>query len=721
MKISIVAPCLNEEGNIPEFCDRIDEAFKKFSFDYELVLINDGSTDNTWEAILEQSKSKPIIALNNEKNLGIFKSWKIGVSSAAGEFVCLMDSDLQNPPEAIKSLINKYNASNAHLVQGVRSSIEWHKDSRFYSSRVLNYLLNKFFKDSAKDNKSGFVFGPKKILKDTLNYENKYYFSHTFIRVSARSKGYLISEVETLFQPRRIGTSFLSNRSNLITYLRVLIDIFKARFEFKSFFNRSGQSLLVAPSNILQEVPAVNKYSGVRKVAFNSYFATMPLHAWLIRPSTKNIYENLQKTQWLKNESLRNLQFERLEKLVWSSYLSVPYYRRIFQERGIHPKDIQDLHDIEKIPLLTKSEVSTNMYMDLFSENHIKNQMHRISTSGSTGQPFTVYADRQQLEVRFATTLRSLEWTGWQFGDKQMRLWHQKIGMNRTQFIKEKLDAAILRRRFIPAFEITEDSIQNLVAQFNKYQPVLIDGYAESLNFLSTYINQGGKLEFSPKGIMSSAQMLTTNTRQQIETGFGCKVFDKYGAREFSGIAYQCGDSATNYHVMDESYIVEILKDNKPAKPGEIGEIVITDLNNFSFPLIRYRIGDLAKAVDNQLKCGCGRGLSQIGEIQGRTQALVFCANGRWLPGTFFAHFFKDYEYLVRFFQVIQEQKGSFVLKIVKGPSWNLSEWKDMINELKVFTGNTDINIEYVDEIPLLKTGKRTPVISHIKNDFQIL
>jgi phenylacetate-CoA ligase len=215
--------------------------------------------------------------------------------------------------------------------------------------------------------------------------------------------------------------------------------------------------------------------------------------------------------------------------------------------------------------------------------------------------------------------------------------------------------------------------------------------------------------------------MLTSLTRTQIEKGFQTKVFDKYGAREFSGIAYQCGDPSNNYHVMDESYLVEILKDNKPAKPGEIGEVVITDLNNLSFPLIRYRIGDLARAVDNSGKCNCGRGLSQIGEILGRTQALVHCKNGRWLPGTFFAHFFKEYDYLVRFFQVMQEERGSFRLNVVKGSNWTESGWKEMLNELQIYTGQTQIETIFVEKIPLLATGKRTPVISKVEIDFQTL
>jgi phenylacetate-CoA ligase len=370
------------------------------------------------------------------------------------------------------------------------------------------------------------------------------------------------------------------------------------------------------------------------------------------------------------------------------------------------------------IPMLSKIDVMNNLYMDLFSVDHNKKDMHKIATSGSTGQPFVTYADRKQLEVRFATTLRSLEWTGWRFGDRQLRLWHQKLGMSWGQVFKERFDAVLLRRKFIPAFELTEESLGKLSLTLNRFKPKLIDGYAESLNFLSIYLKNGGHLSFKPKGVMSSAQMLTSHTRNEIEKSLDTKVFDKYGAREFSGIAYQC-EFSQDHHVMDESYIVEILVQGRPAKPGETGEVVITDLNNYSVPLIRYRIGDLAMAVDNNIPCECGRGLSRIGEIQGRTQALIYCANGRWLPGTFFAHFFKDYDNIISLFQVVQEEKNGFILRIVKGNHWNSSDWDELIDHLRKYVGETLIKVDFVQSIPLLKTGKRTPVISYLKNDFQ--
>ena len=111
-----------------------------------------------------------------------------------------------------------------------------------------------------------------------------------------------------------------------------------------------------------------------------------------------------------------------------------------------------------------------------------------------------------------------------------------------------------------------------------------------------------------------------------------------------------------------------------------------------------------------------------IGEIEGRTQAVVECGNGVFLPGTFFAHFFKEYTQIIRFFQVHQAVRGSFTLKIVPGDKFSNAELDEVINALRTYVGTaheTPIRIDVVAEIPLVRTGKRSPVVSDLQYDFQ--
>ena len=204
------------------------------------------------------------------------------------------------------------------------------------------------------------------------------------------------------------------------------------------------------------------------------------------------------------------------------------------RDRGLRPADIAGIEDLAKLPLLSKDDVRRDLYFDLFSDTHRKGDMYRIATSGSTGEPFVTFADRTQLEYRWASTLRALEWTGWRFGDRQARLWHQTLGMSWMLQLRERLDAWFMRRLFIPAYEIGPSNVDALLARLEAHRPVLIDGYAESFNLLSAYVRDRRGKRPAPHAIMMSAQVMPPQARAGIEEMFETRVFDKYGSREFS-------------------------------------------------------------------------------------------------------------------------------------------------------------------------------------------
>lgn len=717
--LSVIIPCYNEEKNLPELAERIIKTFAMKNIEGEIVFVDDASEDGTNGAMrrIADKYESAIIIKKHDKNKGLFEAWKTGLKHAQGEYVCFIDADLQNLPEDIASLYEEIQFTHADMVQGYRSSIGRVKNSRYYLSRGLNLLLNLTFGMHAKDNKSGFIIASKEVLEDVLMFRYLYYYPQSFIAVSAHIKGYTIREIETIFQSRLYGESFIT-KNPLKPTLLSFVDLVKAFFEFNIFFKKE---------NILADFLKIHKpqhqdapLSWWRKLLFNFYFLTLPLHVWMLSRNTKQYYFELKKSQWLPPGEIRELQLLKLRKLVRHAYQHSRYYRKLFDSHGIKPQDIRTLADLQKLPLLDKDTVRENLYFGLLSDNHDKNKILKISTSGSTGQPFVCYADQHQLEMRWAATLRSMEWTGYQFGDKQMRLWHQTLGMTWNQVAREYLDAMLSRRKFIPAYQMTGNNIKKFVKALNRYKPALIDGYAESFNFLACYLsNQEMDKLHSPKGIISSAQTLPDQSRAIIEKVFKCAVFDKYGSREFSGVAYE-SNGHDGHLVVAENYIVEIIKDGRQALPGEVGEVVITDLNNYCMPFLRYRVGDLAVAMDNTKTSPCERGLPRIGTIEGRVQAIIIGKNGNFVPGTFFAHLYKDYGHIIRQYKVIQEEDESITLQIVKAVGFNEDEFNKLINIHREFLGkDMNISVDFVKEIPMVRTGKQQGSISRLKIDFQ--
>lgn len=715
--LSVVVPCYNEEGNIPELVERTTATLAELGIAWELVLVDDGSQDDTWGCIERARQAdRRVVGVRHERNRGIVEGWRSGLAAAQGAFLCITDADLQYQPEDIARLWREIRFKNVDLVQGARTTLTRARDRRFWLSRGLNFLLNTLFGMRSRDNKSGFLITRRSVFADVIEHRYRYKYFQTFILVAAWTKGYSVSEIDTVFADREVGESFVSKTPFGIIF-HSLVDLAKGLVEFRlrRRVDDSLERFLAAhpPARRPQPLPLA------RRLWLRLYFWLMPLHHWMLSSDARHYLAQLERSQYLSPAAVRGYQEHRLRRLIEHAYYNVSYYRLAMDRAGVKPEDVTSLDDLAKLPLLSKDDCRRHLYKGLLANRLEPPDILRITTSGSTGEPFVCYADRKQLEIRFAATLRSMAWTGYRFGDRQVRLWHQTLGMSRWQVFKERLDALLSRRSFVPVFEIRESNVRRMLRRVRRMRPALIDGYAEAFNLLAAYVGPGERQGAPVKGIMSSAQTLPEQSRATIEEAFGCKVFDKYGSREFSGIAYEC-EAHDGHHVVAESYIVEILRDNRPARPGEVGEVVITDLNNYSMPFIRYRIGDLAVAIDPAAACACGRGLPRIGRIEGRVQSIVVGADGRLVPGTFFAHLLKDYETTLRRYQIVQRRAGAMELKVIKGGRFTEERFTEVLERLRQQLGaEFEIEVRFVDEIPLVRTGKHAAVISELGLDFQ--
>jgi phenylacetate-CoA ligase len=716
--LSIIVPCFNEAANLPELVARLHKTYAKLGIACETILVDDASRDETLAVMHELARRHGgIRVLAHENNRGLFAGWRTGLAVAQGEYVGVIDADLQYAPEDLGRLWERLHWAHCDVAQGVRLNVTGERGLRFWMSRGLNALLNLIFRMSLHDNKSGFFITRRETAGDMLQFATRYFYPQTFVMVAAHAKGYSIGEVRTVFARREQGQSFMP-RFPLGVAARSLVDIGRALPEFRwrrPKLTFLGQKLEAAPpARAPQPRPAA------RAAALGTYLQLMPLHHWVISADAGKYFTQLEHSQWMTPKQIREMQNERLQLIVSHAYNHVPFYRRRFDEAGIRPAAVASIADLAALPPLTKDDIRAHVHFDLLAENAHLPDLYQVRTSGSTGAPLLCYVDRTQLELRWASTLRSQEWTGYRFGDRTVRLWHQTIGMNRTQIVKEKLDAWLCRRLFIPAFRMTAKNLDDIVGQIVRHAPTMIDGYAESFNLLAQFLDHHPIHCPSLKGLMSSAQTLSNGSRRIIERTFQCGVFDKYGAREFSGIAYEC-ERHSGYHVVAESYIVEIVKNGRPAQPGEVGEVLVTDLNNRCMPFLRYQLGDLARPADSA-SCACGRGLPLIGEIMGRTQSIVIGTEGQFLPGAFFAHLLKDYDYAVKQFQVYQERFGAIELRIVKGGRFSHSVLDQVLAQLHDYLGrDLVIDVKFLESLPLVRTGKFQHSVSNLRFDFQAL
>ena len=697
IELSVIVPCLNEELNIPELAERILRVFEEGGIRGELVIVNDGSTDGTAEVIRLLALTHPgvVVGCNHPQNRGIAAGWRTGASVAKGKLVAIIDADLQYQPEDLLRLRRELYEHSVDVIQGFRSAVGRRRDRRYTLSRGFNHFLNATFGMSLQDNKSGFVMCAREVFQDLLTYKGSYFYWQSFVMVAAHVKGYSYKEIETLFEQRRQGVSFLEKTAQ-IAAAKSIFDLGKAAWEY-----RVSQPPADIATQFLRRNPVVDRSperDPLTTMRWRAYLAVFNQTHWMITRDVEHYHETLRKTQWLSAQSTRELQDEKLRRLLRHCYRNVPYYRSAMQALKLRPEDIRGQEDLHKLPLLTKADVRRHLYFDIMSENHDKAQVFKMTTSGSTGEPFVCYADRAALEFRWAATLRAQEWTGYRFGDASARLWRQTPGMSRTQIARERLDALLSNRSLAPAFELSEKNLAARVQAMAAGSPVLLDGHAETLDLLAGYLKSSGTTSLHPRALISSGQSLSAASRGHIEAAFGGKVFDRYSSREFSGIAHEC-EAHDGHHVVAEGYIVEILRDGKPALPGEVGEVVVTDLNNTCMPFLRYRIGDLAEAMDPAAACSCGRGAARIGAIQGRVQSIIHGTDGRCLPGTFFSQCLAEYDYAFKRFQVVQDAPGAMTFRVVKAGRFSQSVLDEVLATFRKYLGESmRIAVEFVDQ-----------------------
>ena len=228
--LSVIAPCFNEDGNVDALADRTLATFDGMGLDGELILIDDGSEDGTWDRIRSRAKAdRRVRGQRQHANFGIEAAWQKGLQVARGHLVCLIDSDLQNRPEDIARLFKAYVQHVPDFVQAVRQPVQGLRRRRLFS-RGLNLLLNVTFGTRLRDNKSGFVLGRKSSILPLLEHRNSYRYFQSFIGAAAAVRGYSIVEVDTDFEQRQAGNSFLS-RFPVMVSARIVWELAKYRAE----------------------------------------------------------------------------------------------------------------------------------------------------------------------------------------------------------------------------------------------------------------------------------------------------------------------------------------------------------------------------------------------------------------------------------------------------------------------------------------------------------
>jgi phenylacetate-CoA ligase len=440
-----------------------------------------------------------------------------------------------------------------------------------------------------------------------------------------------------------------------------------------------------------------------RRVLFPAY------ETGLRRRRTLAFLDGYQRDQWLAPEQIAALQWERLQRLLEHCYREVPYYRNQWRELGITPKDIRNLDDYAKLPVLTKADIRT--HFDELKAESLRDGLLYKATGGSTGEPMRFGYTRESNDRRTAVMWRGYEWAGSRMGRRTLFLWGGPVGdPTRAHQLKDRLYNAVFARRVLNSFKMTEANMAEYADAIDRYRPDIIVAYVGPLVQLAQWLIATGRSIWRPQGIIGGAEAMHEFQREMIQDAFKAPAFNTYGCREFMLIAAEC-EQHHGLHVNSDHLVVEVRAPHGTSDQ-QTGDVVITDLFNYGMPFVRYANGDTATMSTE--RCACGRGLPLLARVDGRVLDAIRTPDGHVLPGEFFPHMLKDVPGLQRF-QLVQRRLDRLDLSIVRGAGFDEASLEYIHNEVdKVLGDSVQLHCHFVDDIPLTSSGKLRVTVSEL-------
>ncbi len=428
---------------------------------------------------------------------------------------------------------------------------------------------------------------------------------------------------------------------------------------------------------------------------------------------TRRYLQELERNQWLAPEQFQTLKLQKIQRLVKHAYENVPFYQQRYKQAGIAPQDIKTLKDFEALPFITRQDVNNNREA-MVAQNFDRRKLVANETGGSTGQPMHFYIDNSFWWNNAANNFRVHAWYGMQEGDKMAWFWGAQQDMPEWSW-RRRIRSALMRERYLNAFNMTESKMKAFAEMLQQWQPYMYKGYATVLTLFAEFVKRQNIKGLHPHFIESTSEKLSTPQRDLLHEVFGCPIVDHYSSREMGTMAYQA-PSGKMLVCADMRYI-EAVANDKVVAPGNMGEIAVTSLDQFSFPFIRYKNGDMAIMEAGQ--SSCGRALPIVKEVIGRTNDFLVSADGKFVHSEFFAYTFRV-KPEVASYQVHQPDRQHLDIKLTMRQPVSHAWLEAAKAEVQTrFGAGTQVTLEIVDHIELTRMGKHRYIISEVKPEFE--
>ena len=436
-------------------------------------------------------------------------------------------------------------------------------------------------------------------------------------------------------------------------------------------------------------------------------FTRFPENEWPAVPSAYAagmlaMLFQLEQTQWWSPERLREHQERQLSVLLDHARTTVRFYR---ERLG---------NDWHQVPLLSRRDVQlagASLHSTAVPKNH--GEVSTTTTGGSTGQPVTVLTTGMTDFFWRVLTLRDHFWHRRDFSKPFAAIRYMADNVGQPPYGTSVDNWGSGTKNVFPtglAYLLNiKSSIDEQAEWLRQVNPGYVLGYPSALEAVAKEFEaRGWRLNLHQ--VTTFGEVLDADARAKCERAFGVKVVDMYSSQEVGYIALQCPD-CENYHVQSENVLVEVLDDaGQPCGPGQFGKVVLTTLQNFAMPLVRYDIEDYAEVGQ---PCPCGRGLPVLKRILGRQRNLLVMPGGERRWPVFVSDDGTDDLPPFFQFQVVQRSLHELDLNVVRPGEFTADEYALVERHFhKVLGYPFKLTVNCVASIPRNPSGKFEDFIS---------
>lgn len=440
----------------------------------------------------------------------------------------------------------------------------------------------------------------------------------------------------------------------------------------------------------------------------------LPLFDALKKKSVSRHFEEFDKVIHSDSSSIKEYQLKKLAKLMNHAYENVPFYKKRFDKAGLTPGDINTVEDLKKIPPLTRDDLQ-NHHQDIIATNFEKSELSKGTSGGSTGVPVVYYKDRKGSSAGQAAGLNGWELAGWELGFKGLHIWGNPTTVeNEWKSPLSRAKTKLYNHYKFAAYQLNSpEKFQELFNEINDGRYDFIDGYTNAIYMLSEHIRSNNlSLKKKLKFVFPTAENLQDYQRESIEKNLG-PVFDSYGCSEINGIAYECR-LCGKYHIIDPHVIVEF---GKIVDEDGSHELIITDLDNYGFPLIRYQNDDAGQPVTDDAP-ECSIHLDRMQKITGRQSDILDLPGGGTLTvPSFFGSMLLKQVNGIKQYQIIRVEENLLHIYFVTSDKYAEKDESVVDGALKKYLGGKiNYEIKYSDAIEVSKNGKFKLLIDKTKH-----